>query len=139
MSNRRSWWYQTLLRRRWVVTAAAIVVLLLPIPMWFSRHQDTQDRQGRDTRTVVVTRVVEQGNDDLVDARVEDRLISFQRPGKTAVGDRVEVYRSGGQWRSVDQAPVWVPIAATALCWVFGGTALAFYPGLARRRGWSRG
>ncbi|QXC61190.1 hypothetical protein KSP35_23245 [Aquihabitans sp. G128] len=138
MSSRHSLWFSFFLRRTWAVRAAAVLVLLLPIPMWLSRHQDAQDREGRETRTVRVDRVVEQGNDDLVSGRVEDELISFSRPGKTAVGDRVEVYRADGQWRTVDQAPLWVPIAATALCWVFAGSALAFYPGLARRRGWAR-
>ncbi|CAN5468926.1 hypothetical protein BH10ACT1_BH10ACT1_36620 [soil metagenome] len=121
-----------------MVTAAAIFVLFVPLPMWWSRHEDAQDRKGRDTRTVVVTRVVEQGNDDLVSARIEDRLISFSYPGKVSAGDEVEVYRADSQWHAMEQSPLWLPIAATALCWGFAGFALVFYPRMARRRGWTR-
>lgn len=138
MTNRNNLIFQGLLRRRWFVTTVAILVMLVPIPMWISRYQDTQDRKGRDPITVEVTRVIEQGNDDLVNANVEDRLISFQYPGKVEVGDRVEVYFADSQWHAMAQAPLWVPVAATALLWTASGFVLVFYPRMGRRRGWIR-
>ena len=128
--------FQGLLRRRWFVNTVAVLVLLVPLPMWAGRHQDAQDRKGQDPVTVEATRVVEQGNDDLVDAEVEGELISFSYPGKVAVGDRVEVYHDGSQWHAMAQPPLWVPIAATALLWTASGVVLVFYPRMGRRRGW---
>lgn len=137
MSDHRGLIFQSLLRRTWAVRAVAIFVLLIPIPMLVGHHQDAQDRKGREFTTVEVTRVVEQGNDDLVSAVVEDRTISFSYPGEVSVGDDVEIYFADSQWHAKAQAPLWVPIAATALCWVFAGAALIFHPRMARRRGWT--
>lgn len=137
MAKRNDLIFQGLLRRRWFVNTVAVLVLLVPLPMWADRHQEAQDRTGRDPIAVEATRVVEQGNDDLVDARVEGALISFTYPGEVAVGDHVEVYvDDDGQWHAVEQAPIWVPIAATALVWGASGVVLVFYPRMARRRGW---
>ena len=137
MSKRNDLIFQGLLRRRWFVNTVAVLVVLVPLPMWADRYQDAQDREGRDPITVEVTRVVEQGNDDLVDAQVEGELISFSYPGEVSVGDRVEVYvDDDGQWHATELSPLWVPIAATALLWGASGIVLVFYPRMGRRRGW---
>ncbi len=136
MADRNSLIFQGMLRRRWVVNTVAVLVMLVPIPMWISRYEDGQDRKDRDPVTVEVTRVVEQGNDDLVSARHEGELIDFQYPGEVAEGDEVEVYFADSQWKPMKQTPLWVPIAATALLWTASGIAIYFYPRMGRRRGW---
>lgn len=138
MTKRNDLIFQGLLRRRWFVTTVAVLVMLVPIPMWLDRHRAIQEREGRDPIAVEVTRVVEQGNDDLVNADVEGELISFSYPGEVEVGDRVEVYRAGAQWHAMALPPLWVPVAATALVWVASGIVLVFYPRMSRRRGWTR-
>lgn len=126
-----------MMRRPWVVAVVCTFVFLLPAPLWLERRAEIDGRQGRERRTVVVLEVVEQGNDDLVSATVEDRRISFQRPGKTEVGDEVEVYRTEyGTWDSADDPPLWVPVAATALCWVPVGLIFWKHPGFERQRAW---
>jgi hypothetical protein len=128
-----------MMRRPWVVAVVCAFVLLVPVPMWLERRAEIDGRQGREHRTVVVLEVREQGNDDLVTATIEDRRIGFQRPGKTSVGDEVEVYRDEhGSWRSADDPPLWVPVAASALCWVPVGFVLWRYPGFEGHRRWLR-
>lgn len=138
MSDRRSLIHGALIRRRWVVNTVAVLVMLVPIPMWVSRHQDTQDRRDRDPVTVEVTQVIEQGNDDLVSAFHQDERIDVQYPGEVSVGDEIEVYFDGSQWHAMEQAPLWVPVAATALLWTASGVVIHFYPRMSRRRGWTK-
>lgn len=134
---RRSLLREKLMRNKWVARSACALMALLPAPMWLDRHNTMQDREGRETRMVEVLTVTEQGNEDRITARIEDREVVFDRPGESSPGDEVEVYRDEwDNWRSTDDPPLWLPIAATALCWVPVALIVWKYPGFGSRRGW---
>ncbi len=129
--------YLALRRRPWFVSLVCVLVALVPLVMWQQRYSDVREREGRATVSVEVVSVIEQGNDDLVTAVLGDEQITFTFPGSVAEGDRVDVYRSDSQWFAVELAPLWVPIAATALLWIPVAFVVWRYPIMARRRGWA--
>ncbi|MEP1124560.1 MAG: hypothetical protein ABJH68_11795 [Ilumatobacter sp.] len=130
--------YLTLRRRPWFVYLVCAFVALVPVIMWQQRYADVRERTGRDTVSVQVVSVTDQGNDDLVTAILDDERITFTYPGSVAKGDRVEVFRSDSRWVAAELAPLWVPIAATALLWVPVAFVIWRYPIMARGRGWTR-
>lgn len=136
MSPRHSLIRLRLMRSPRFVCFVAVVVALVPLAMWFDRYEETQDREDRQTVTVVALEVVDQGNDKMVSIRHRDELFTVAYPGKIAVGDELAVYRNDdGQWQAAKQSPLWVPVAASLLLWIPSGVVLWKYvPALRRRR-----